>query len=197
MLPGQGRSAARRMPRPMPAPSSSAAPRAPMTVRPHRTYSTRSIGSGTMSPAAAAISGSAWEGSCWPGAFGARVAHHPQGVNEIGYYPLSPTDAGRALFPADLHVYHWHQEGFELPDQAELLATGDALSEPGLPPGPPGLRPAVPSGSAAGRCALMVRGRGRSPVATGRAVARTAGSRLCPPRPAAGGVARWVSASLA
>jgi len=60
-------------------------------------------------------------------AFGARVARHPEGVNEIGYYPLRPAAAGRALFPDSLHVYHWHQEGFELPARAELLATGDAF----------------------------------------------------------------------
>lgn len=60
-------------------------------------------------------------------ALGARVARHPQGVNEIGYYPLQATPAGRALFPEGLHVYHWHQEGFELPAGAELLARGDAF----------------------------------------------------------------------
>jgi GMP synthase (glutamine-hydrolysing) len=60
-------------------------------------------------------------------AFGARVAHHPQGINEIGYYPLRATAAGRTFFPADLHVYHWHQEGFDLPDEADLLAAGDAF----------------------------------------------------------------------
>lgn len=60
-------------------------------------------------------------------AFGARVARHPDGVNEIGYYPLRPTTLGRAYFPEELYVYHWHQEGFELPAGAELLATGDAF----------------------------------------------------------------------
>lgn len=60
-------------------------------------------------------------------AFGARVAHHAAGVNEIGYYPVRATTAGRGLFPDQLHVYHWHQEGFELPEGAELLATGDSF----------------------------------------------------------------------
>ena len=60
-------------------------------------------------------------------AFGARVDRHPQGINEIGYYPLRATAAGRGVFPDELHVYHWHQEGFELPQGAELLATGDAF----------------------------------------------------------------------
>lgn len=60
-------------------------------------------------------------------AFGARVAPHPEGVNEIGYYPLRPTEAGMELFPDPLHVYHWHKEGFELPAGAELLAVGGSF----------------------------------------------------------------------
>jgi GMP synthase (glutamine-hydrolysing) len=56
---------------------------------------------------------------------GARVAPHPQGRAEIGYYPIRPTPAGLTLcrhWPD--HVYHWHREGFELPSGAELLAEG-------------------------------------------------------------------------
>jgi GMP synthase (glutamine-hydrolysing) len=60
-------------------------------------------------------------------ALGARVALHPQGMSEIGYYPLRPTAAGRALIPDGLQVYHWHKEGFEVPAGAELLAEGDAF----------------------------------------------------------------------
>jgi GMP synthase (glutamine-hydrolysing) len=60
-------------------------------------------------------------------AFGAQVDRHPEGINEIGYYPLRSTEAGRGVFPDELHVYHWHQEGFALPHGAELLATGDAF----------------------------------------------------------------------
>ena len=57
---------------------------------------------------------------------GARVAPHPQGRAEIGYYPIRPTDAGHALCPDwPEQVYHWHREGFELPVGAELLAEGD------------------------------------------------------------------------
>lgn len=57
-------------------------------------------------------------------ALGARVAGHPEGLYEIGYFPLEPTLAGGALFPGPMHVYHWHHEGFELPRGAELLAAG-------------------------------------------------------------------------
>jgi GMP synthase (glutamine-hydrolysing) len=56
---------------------------------------------------------------------GATVAPHPQGRVEVGYYPVYPTDAGRAVcseWPE--HVYHWHGEGFALPAGCELLAEG-------------------------------------------------------------------------
>jgi len=56
---------------------------------------------------------------------GARVAPHPEGRAEIGYYDIRPTAAGRAIcaqWPAQ--VYHWHGEGFGLPSGSELLAEG-------------------------------------------------------------------------
>jgi GMP synthase (glutamine-hydrolysing) len=57
---------------------------------------------------------------------GARVAPHPQGATQIGYYPIRPTAAGNAVCPDwPDQVYHWHREGFELPASAELLAEGD------------------------------------------------------------------------
>ncbi|HZP76850.1 MAG TPA: glutamine amidotransferase [Pseudolabrys sp.] len=60
---------------------------------------------------------------------GSRVSTHPQGHAEIGYYPIRPTAAGLSLVaPWPDHVYQWHREGFELPQDAELLAEGDAFS---------------------------------------------------------------------
>jgi GMP synthase (glutamine-hydrolysing) len=57
---------------------------------------------------------------------GGCVAPHPQGLTQIGYYPIRPTAAGRRLCPNwPDQVYHWHREGFELPRGAELLAEGD------------------------------------------------------------------------
>jgi GMP synthase (glutamine-hydrolysing) len=57
---------------------------------------------------------------------GASVAPHPQGLTQIGYYPIRPTAAGLRLCPDwPDQVYHWHREGFELPRGAELLAEGD------------------------------------------------------------------------
>jgi len=60
---------------------------------------------------------------------GARVYEHPEGQAEIGYYPIRPTAAGRALL-ADWpdHVYQWHREGFDLPHGADMLAEGDMFS---------------------------------------------------------------------
>jgi GMP synthase (glutamine-hydrolysing) len=58
---------------------------------------------------------------------GAEVGFHPDGHVEVGYYPIRPTDAGRALMPWPGHVYQWHCEGFTLPLGAERIATGDAF----------------------------------------------------------------------
>jgi GMP synthase (glutamine-hydrolysing) len=56
---------------------------------------------------------------------GARVAPHPEGRAQIGYYPIRPTAAGHAVCPNwPDHVYHWHREGFDLPIGSELLAEG-------------------------------------------------------------------------
>ncbi|MEA2778678.1 MAG: hypothetical protein QOK29_222 [Rhodospirillaceae bacterium] len=60
-------------------------------------------------------------------ALGARVGPHDDGLNEIGYYQLYPTAAGRDIIPEELHVYHWHQEGFDIPSGAHLLARGSGF----------------------------------------------------------------------
>ena len=60
---------------------------------------------------------------------GARVDTHPEGAVEAGYYVLRATDAGRALCGAPMpdHVYHWHEEGCDLPVGADLLAESDGF----------------------------------------------------------------------
>ncbi|MEH6547068.1 MAG: hypothetical protein V7701_11590 [Sneathiella sp.] len=58
-------------------------------------------------------------------ALGAEVREHPEGVREIGYYCVSPTDEGNHLFETPLNAYQWHKEGFDIPVDATLLATGD------------------------------------------------------------------------
>jgi len=57
----------------------------------------------------------------------ARVGPHPEGLCEIGYYPVAPTGAGRDFLPGAMQVYHWHTEGFEVPTSGELLARGDTF----------------------------------------------------------------------
>ena len=56
---------------------------------------------------------------------GERVFTHPEGKAEVGYYPIKPTPAGRAICDWPAHVYQWHREGFDLPRGTELLAEGD------------------------------------------------------------------------
>src|ERR1700677_2288948 len=64
---------------------------------------------------------------------GARVAPHPQGRVQVGYYPIRPTAAGVAVCPHwPDHVYHWHREGFERPAGAEMLAEGTDSTVPAL-----------------------------------------------------------------
>lgn len=58
---------------------------------------------------------------------GANVTHHPNGLREIGYYPIRPTEIGQPYFERPMQVYHWHQEGFELPEGAVLLADGETF----------------------------------------------------------------------
>jgi GMP synthase (glutamine-hydrolysing) len=56
------------------------------------------------------------------------VFPHADGHAEIGYYPIRPTNIGRAVCdPWPEQVYQWHREGFELPAGADLLAEGDAF----------------------------------------------------------------------
>lgn len=58
-------------------------------------------------------------------AMGARIAPHPDGLHEVGFVPVVPTAAGQRYFQGPLHVYQWHQEGFEMPEGGVLLATGE------------------------------------------------------------------------
>lgn len=55
---------------------------------------------------------------------GAKVERHPEGLHEIGYVPIAPTPGANGFLPDEMHVYHWHKEGFEVPVCAELLAVG-------------------------------------------------------------------------
>jgi len=56
---------------------------------------------------------------------GGEVAANAEEFAEIGYYPIRPTNEGQILMDWPEQVYHWHREGFDLPQDATLLATGD------------------------------------------------------------------------
>src|SRR5262252_8586974 len=44
---------------------------------------------------------------------GSRIYGHEDGHVEVGYYPIRPTHAGRAVCdPWPCYVYQWHREGF-------------------------------------------------------------------------------------
>jgi len=62
-------------------------------------------------------------------AIGGRVAAHPEGQVEIGYYDLAPTEAGLRLIDWPEKVYQWHREGFETPAGTEVLAAGHHYEE--------------------------------------------------------------------
>jgi GMP synthase (glutamine-hydrolysing) len=59
---------------------------------------------------------------------GAKVGPHPEGMIEVGYYGLRPTEAGRRLLAWPDRVHHFHHEGFDLPAGATLLAEGDTFA---------------------------------------------------------------------
>ena len=56
---------------------------------------------------------------------GGNVWQHPDELVEIGYYPLEATPAGNALLDWPKMIYHFHREGCDLPNGAELLATAE------------------------------------------------------------------------
>jgi GMP synthase (glutamine-hydrolysing) len=59
-------------------------------------------------------------------ALGARVFTYEDKRSEIGYVPIEPNAAADRLCaePFPRSVYQWHTDGFDLPQGAELLATG-------------------------------------------------------------------------
>lgn len=69
-------------------------------------------------------------------AIGGSVGCHPAGRVEIGYYDITPTEAGRALMDWPRKVYQWHREGFCTPRGTELLATGHDYEEQAFRVGP-------------------------------------------------------------
>lgn len=61
-------------------------------------------------------------------ALGARVAPHPDGIYEFGYYTVTPVGGTDGLqLPAPLKMCLRHGEAFELPAGAKHLATGESF----------------------------------------------------------------------
>ena len=56
---------------------------------------------------------------------GGTVSANENEFAEIGYYPLRPTNEGARMMDWPSMIYQWHREGFSLPSEATLLATGD------------------------------------------------------------------------
>ena len=57
---------------------------------------------------------------------GGKVEGHQDGLVEIGWYPIRPTEAGEELLQWPEMVYQFHREGFSLPQGATLLAGAEA-----------------------------------------------------------------------
>jgi GMP synthase (glutamine-hydrolysing) len=58
---------------------------------------------------------------------GARVGPHPDGLVEIGYHTIHPTEAGQDYLEGPTLFYQWHRETFEIPREAVHLAHNEAF----------------------------------------------------------------------
>ncbi len=59
---------------------------------------------------------------------GAQVGSRASGECEFGYYPLTPTAAGRGWLPDGMHVTQAHYEEFDIPAGAVHLASGERFA---------------------------------------------------------------------
>ncbi len=84
---------------------------------------------------AAVDAGLPYLGICLGAQMLARALDHPvypAGIREIGFHALHPEPAADhdpllSVFRDGDRVFHWHQDTFELPEGATLLAAGDAI----------------------------------------------------------------------
>ena len=128
-------------------------------------------------------------------ALGARVFTYEDKRSEIGYFPISPTAAADRLCaePFPRSAYQWHTDGFDLPEGAELLATGgEDFPNQAYRYGKSG-RPPVPPGSDLSHDVPVDDPRRRAPDAPGRAEPAAASRRLVSARRR---VAAWLEAFL-
>lgn len=56
---------------------------------------------------------------------GAKVQAHHDEVSEVGFCQVDPVEGAEDFLHTPLNVMQWHSEGFEIPQGASLLATGD------------------------------------------------------------------------
>jgi len=59
---------------------------------------------------------------------GSEVKVNSEGVSEIGFYKIKPTEIGKEIFQLQDIFYQFHSEGFDLPADCELLARGDIFN---------------------------------------------------------------------
>jgi GMP synthase (glutamine-hydrolysing) len=57
-------------------------------------------------------------------ALNAKVGPHPEARIETGFNAIYPVNGGNDVIPETLYAYQWHNEGFDLPENCELLASG-------------------------------------------------------------------------
>lgn len=58
---------------------------------------------------------------------GATVSRHPEGLTESGFTKLVPATGANGFLEGTEYFYQWHNEGFSLPDNCELLARGETF----------------------------------------------------------------------
>jgi GMP synthase (glutamine-hydrolysing) len=58
---------------------------------------------------------------------GAKVGRHPEGLVEIGYHTIHPTEAGKTYLEGPTVFYQWHKETFEIPRDTVHLARNEAF----------------------------------------------------------------------
>ena len=56
---------------------------------------------------------------------GGTVSPHPDGIREVGFHKITPVSEKGDFLSAPAFFYQWHGEGFTLPKNCELLATGE------------------------------------------------------------------------
>ena len=58
---------------------------------------------------------------------GCKIEKNESKLAEIGFFPIEPTELGHKLFKDQKMFYQFHDEGFELPSDSKLLATGKSF----------------------------------------------------------------------